>query len=189
MLFRSPERRPWKTGRGLKRQPGSEYIPAASSFSRLTSHPRLGVSNPILDMKAPLRDDTHLHPLQPPGRSKCSINAVTRRQRAGRRPQSLAFLQNCPPWGPRKTPAGCAGQHMAGGGAGRQVGAGRRRRTRQSRKPTRCRRHREMRAFFSCMAWRGIPSPLSKHHRRLDSLYARSSLLRGPGQGGVESLT
>ena len=31
-------------------------------------------------------------------------------------------------------------------------------------------RLREMRAFFSCMAWRGIPSPLSKHHRRLDSL-------------------
>ena len=28
---------------------------------------------------------------------------------------------------------------------------------RQSRKPTRRRRHREMRAFFSCMAWRGIP--------------------------------
>ena len=32
------------------------------------------------------------------------------------------------------------------------------------------RHHREMRAFFSCMAWRGIPSPLSKQHRRLDSL-------------------
>ena len=32
---------------------------------------------------------------------------------------------------------------------------------------------REMRAFFSCMAWRGILSPLSKHHRRLDSLQAR----------------
>ena len=26
-------------------------------------------------------------------------------------------------------------------------------------------RHREMRAFFSCMAWRGIPSPLSKLHQ------------------------
>ena len=42
---------------------------------------------------------------------------------------------------------------------------------RQSRKPTRRHRHREMRAFFSCVAWRGIPSPLSKQHRRLDSLY------------------
>ena len=31
-------------------------------------------------------------------------------------------------------------------------------------------RPREMRAFFSCMAWRGIPNPLSKLHRRLDSL-------------------
>ena len=40
----------------------------------------------------------------------------------------------------------------------------------EDRKPTRRRHHREMRAFFSCMAWRGIPSPLSKHHRRLDSL-------------------
>ena len=29
---------------------------------------------------------------------------------------------------------------------------------------------RELRAFFSCMAWRGIPSPVSKQHRRLDSL-------------------
>ena len=27
-----------------------------------------------------------------------------------------------------------------------------------------------MRAFFSCMAWRGIPNPLFKLHRRLDSL-------------------
>ena len=34
-------------------------------------------------------------------------------------------LQKYPPWGPWKTPAGCAGQHMAGGGAGRQAGAGR----------------------------------------------------------------
>ena len=29
---------------------------------------------------------------------------------------------------------------------------------------------REMRAIFSCMAWRAVPSPLSKLHRRLDSL-------------------
>ena len=40
-----------------------------------------------------------------------------------------------------------------------------------SRKPTRCHRHLEMRAFFSCMAWSPIPSPLPKLHRRLDSLY------------------
>ena len=31
-------------------------------------------------------------------------------------------------------------------------------------------RHREMRAFFSCMSWSAIPSPLSKLQRRLDSL-------------------
>ena len=31
-------------------------------------------------------------------------------------------------------------------------------------------RPRELRAFFSCMAWRAIPGPLSKLHRRLDSL-------------------
>lgn len=52
---------------------------------------------------------------------------------------SLARLQKYPPWGPWKTPAGCAGQHMAGGGAGRQVGAGRRRRKaalRKKEKPT-----------------------------------------------------
>ena len=35
---------------------------------------------------------------------------------------------------------------------------------------TRPLRHREMRAIFSCMAWRAVPSPLSKLHRRLDSL-------------------
>ena len=39
-----------------------------------------------------------------------------------------------------------------------------------SRKPTRRPLHREMMAFFSCIAWRAIPSPLSKLHRRLDSL-------------------
>ena len=37
-------------------------------------------------------------------------------------------------------------------------------------KPTRSLRHREMRAILSCMAWRAVPSPLSKLHRRLDSL-------------------
>ena len=31
---------------------------------------------------------------------------------------------------------------------------------------------RELRAFFSCMAWRAIPGPLSKRKRRLDSLEA-----------------
>ena len=34
-------------------------------------------------------------------------------------------------------------------------------------------RHREMRAFFSCLAWRAMPSPLSKLKRRLDSLWAQ----------------
>ena len=29
---------------------------------------------------------------------------------------------------------------------------------------------REKRAFFFCMAWRAIPSPLSKIHRKLGSL-------------------
>ena len=33
-------------------------------------------------------------------------------------------------------------------------------------------RPRELRAFFSCMAWRAIPGPLSKRKRRLDSLEA-----------------
>ena len=33
-------------------------------------------------------------------------------------------------------------------------------------------RHREMRSFVFCVAWRAFPSPLSKLHRRLDSLYA-----------------
>ena len=33
-------------------------------------------------------------------------------------------------------------------------------------------RHREIRAFVFCVAWRAFPSPLSKPHRRLDSLYA-----------------
>ena len=43
---------------------------------------------------------------------------------------------------------------------------------RSSRKPMRCPRHREMRAFVFCVAWRAFASPLSKLHRRLDSLYA-----------------
>ena len=33
-------------------------------------------------------------------------------------------------------------------------------------------RPRELRAFFSCMAWRTIPGPLSKRKRRLDALEA-----------------
>ena len=38
--------------------------------------------------------------------------------------------------------------------------------------------HREMRALFSCMAWRPITSPLSKLKRRLDSLEAAQGALR-----------
>ena len=37
-------------------------------------------------------------------------------------------------------------------------------------------RPRELRAFFSCMAWRTIPSPLSKMRRRLDSIDATRGL-------------
>ena len=40
-------------------------------------------------------------------------------------------------------------------------------------------RHREMRAFFSCLAWRVITSPLSKVKRRLDSLEATKWAPRG----------
>ena len=36
--------------------------------------------------------------------------------------------------------------------------------------------HREMRALFSCMAWRPITSPFSKRKRRLDSLEAAQGL-------------
>ena len=36
--------------------------------------------------------------------------------------------------------------------------------------------HRELRAFFSCMAWRAIPGTLSKRKRRLDSLEAAQGL-------------
>ena len=31
-------------------------------------------------------------------------------------------------------------------------------------------RHREIGDFFSCLTWRAIPGPLSKLHRRIDSL-------------------
>ena len=41
-------------------------------------------------------------------------------------------------------------------------------------------RHREMRAFFSCLAWRAIPGPLSKRKRRLDSLEAAQGAPRDP---------
>ena len=37
-----------------------------------------------------------------------------------------------------------------------------------------------MRAFFSCVAWRAIPSPLSKLKRRLDSLEATQWAPRDP---------
>ena len=40
--------------------------------------------------------------------------------------------------------------------------------------------HREMRALFSCMAWRRITSPLSKLKRRLDSLEAAQGAPRDP---------
>ena len=39
---------------------------------------------------------------------------------------------------------------------------------------------RELRAFFSCMAWRAIPGPLSKRKRRLDSLEAAQGAPRDP---------
>ena len=41
-------------------------------------------------------------------------------------------------------------------------------------------RHREMRAFFSCVAWREILSLLSKLKRRLDSLEAAQGAPRDP---------
>ena len=41
---------------------------------------------------------------------------------------------------------------------------------RSSRKTTRCPRQGEMGAFFSYLTWRAIPGPLSKLHRRIDSL-------------------
>ena len=41
-------------------------------------------------------------------------------------------------------------------------------------------RHREMRAFFSCLAWRVITSPLSKVKRRLVSLEATQGAPRYP---------
>ena len=39
----------------------------------------------------------------------------------------------------------------------------------EARIPTKRPSPHEMRAFFCCMAWRAILSPLSKLHRRLDS--------------------
>ena len=36
--------------------------------------------------------------------------------------------------------------------------------------------HREMRALYSCMAWRPITSPLSKLKSRLDSVEAAQGL-------------
>ena len=47
----------------------------------------------------------------------------------------------------------------------------------------RCPRHREMRAFFSCLTWRAIPSPLSKLKRKLDSLEANLWAPRDPRRG------
>ena len=41
----------------------------------------------------------------------------------------------------------------------------------------------ELRSFFSCMAWRAIPSPLSKLKRRLDSLEATLWAPRDPRRG------
>ena len=60
---------------------------------------------------------------------------------------------------------------------------------RSSRKPLRCPRPREVRAFFSCLAWRAITSPLSKVKRRLDSLEATQGAPRYPRRdsGGERS--
>ena len=44
----------------------------------------------------------------------------------------------------------------------------------------RCPRHHEMRAFFSCLTWRAIPSPLSKLKRRLDTLESTQWAPRDP---------
>ena len=40
--------------------------------------------------------------------------------------------------------------------------------------------HREMRAFFSFLTWRAIPSPLSKLKRRLDTLESTQWAPRDP---------
>ena len=40
--------------------------------------------------------------------------------------------------------------------------------------------HREMRALYSCMAWRPITSPLSKLKSRLDSVEAAQGAPRDP---------
>ena len=47
--------------------------------------------------------------------------------------------------------------------------------------------HREMRALFSCMAWRPITTPLSKLKRRLDSLEAAQGAPRDPRHDSRES--
>ena len=41
-------------------------------------------------------------------------------------------------------------------------------------------RPRELRVFFSCLAWRAIPSPLSKLKRRLDTLESTHWAPRDP---------
>ena len=53
-------------------------------------------------------------------------------------------------------------------------------RRRSSRKPRRRPRPGELRAFYSCMAWRAIPGPFSKLKRRLDSLEAAQGAPRDP---------
>ena len=58
---------------------------------------------------------------------------------------------------------------------------------RSSRKPLRCPRPREVRAFFSCLSWRAIPSPLSKLKIRLDSLEATQRAPRDPRRGSGEN--
>ena len=48
-------------------------------------------------------------------------------------------------------------------------------------------RPREVRAFFSCLSWRAIPSPLSKLKIRLESLEATQRALRDPRRGSREA--
>src|SRR5574337_605583 len=61
-------------------------------------------------------------------------------------------------------------RRLAGGGGSHQKDGQRAMIGRRSRTTPRFPRHREMRAFVSCMAWRPISRPLSKRLRRLDSL-------------------
>ena len=115
---------PEKQGKALSISPAWSASQLDSSFSLASlSRPQLGGNNTIIDIKAHLSDDTHPSPLQPPGHSKCSIKVVRMMGTDRKRPWSLALLQKHPPWGPSKTPAGCAGQHMAGG-RGWKVGGG-----------------------------------------------------------------